>query len=362
MCDFKMLLQFEAKKLLSKRLLCVLTVITLMLTVWMLSGGAGYSKEYRAVEGMEWNRENFSEICALAQQQDDGNPDLYVYLTQPQWYVQCIKLNDTLTYDDYLDFRRSWVEGNYRDMRMTDRERDYWDRVGRDTDTPVLGYAGGWIVMQAALHKLTALYLLLIAFALCPSFAGEYACRTDGLLHSARFGKRHLFAAKLLTGIGFAAAAGLLFALFIIAVCGLQYGLGGFGIPVQVRVIESMYPLSIGSFTLIAMGLMILAGMMNAALVMLLSEATRSSLPPLAVVFATILFTVVIQVEGGTRTFQQFMSCLPVLRCGEMSLDDERLYFGMNALLFSSLLYFALTVIFTAICRECYRRYQVRGQ
>ncbi len=151
---------------------------------------------------------------------------------------------------------------------------------------------------------------------------------------------------------------GILVCLLILGISGGLYGFDGYHVSVQVNYVDSMYPLTMGQTTLICLGLIILSGLMTAAIVMTLSECFRNSIVPLAVTFLTIIMTFAIS-QGLPRAILQIMYYIPDLRIGQLALADERLVLGMNAFQFSYILYPALTIICVIICWQSYRHYQI---
>lgn len=364
MSNLCILVRYELKKICSKKLVWLIIFIVFIISVLILKSGVPADcKVYEKYNGIVWNADNYDTITSLADSSsNDGQAEKYHYISQLEWYTDFKKIKESLSFDDYIKYRTNIVEENYDDNLLSEMEIRYWNNRGKNTFTPTLQYAGSYINIASDMFSFTAFFLLLTAFALSSCFSDEFLYRTDSITLCTKSGRQRIYIAKCLSAAIFTLVLGIVYAIFLFLISGAIYGFEGFHAPVQVWFMESMYPLTMGKFVLILFGLMLLSGLMNSAVVLLLSMLSRNSLPSLAVTFGSMLFATVIQIKGGTKLFQQIMSYLPVLRCGSISIVDERLVMGLDALKFSYILYTVILVITVIIGKVCYDRYQVKSR
>lgn len=364
MRNFLILIKYEVRKICNKTLLWIALFIVAVISILILNSGVPADREvYQAYNGIVWNNDNFDMICSMVDDSSYSEQEgKYHYIAQLEWYSDFKKLNENISFNNYLHYRNNMVYATYLDNQLTEKEIQYWDENGEITYTPVLWYAGSYINLASDMFAFTSFFILLTAFALSSCFSDEFLYRTDAVTLCTKSGRCKIYKAKCCSSAVFVVILGLVYALFLFVISGLIYGFEGFNAPVQVSCIDSMYQLTMGEFVTILFGLMILSGLMNSAVVLLLSMSFRSSLPPLAVTFAGMLFVTVIQLNGGTRIFKQFISYLPVLRCNSISLVDERLVMGMDALKFSYILYLIILISAVIVGKLYYDRYQVRSR
>lgn len=364
MIDLCVLIKYELRKICAKRILWIAFAIVVVISVLILKSGIpANGKVYDDYNGLVWNSSNYDRISSLVDNSNDtGQEGKYHYIAQLEWYCDFKKINDNINFNDYVNYRNSMVNETYLDNQLTEKEIQYWNNKGESTYTPTLQYAGSYINLASDMFAFTAFFLLLTAFALSSCFSDEFIYRTDAITLCTKLGRHKIYIAKCCSAAIFTIIIGVVYALFLLLISGIIYGFEGFNAPVQVWCIDSMFPLTMGRFVIILFGLMLLSGLMNSSIVLLLSMVFRNSLPPLAVTFASMLFATVIQIKGGARIFKQLMSYLPVLRCGSISVVDERLVMGIDALKFSYILYSAILIISVIIGKLCYDCYQVKSR
>lgn len=361
------LVKYELKKLFSRKITWISLAVMLILSFLdLLSTGisAGRSDVFKNFNGLEWNEENFSTITSMIDERgayERGNAGKYRYITQLDWYYNSYN-NDELCYEDWLSLRHKRVNENYEYLMLSEKEIAYWNEKGKDTDTLELKYAGSWINALICMYRSTMLFIIVTSLILSPCFSEEYINRTDALTLCTRTGRKNLFAAKYLSAAVFTILSGFIYSAFIIIVCTLINGPGGFSAPVQEFLHDSMMPLKLGTAALLIMLLMIVSGIMHSALLLMISLITRNSIAPAAVGFASVLLPSIFDVQSGSRTFTQIMSYLPTIRCGYMSLTDERLFFGMNVITAGFIIYITAAALITCISYFIYRKYRIKSR
>lgn len=123
---------------------------------------------------------------------------------------------------------------------------------------------------------------ILIVICLSPIFAEEYTTHVDALMLSAKNGRKKVMAAKLLTGLSFAAVISLTGYLVMLAEQIIIYGRGDLSAPMQViqKLEDSPFPFSTGEMLLITLGCSMLSSLLVSVIVMLCSANMKSSFGP----------------------------------------------------------------------------------
>ncbi|WP_018212743.1 ABC transporter permease subunit [Desulfitobacterium hafniense] len=121
---------------------------------------------------------------------------------------------------------------------------------------------------------LTAGFVL--AICLAPLFAGEYTSGTAQLILSSKRGKNKLITAKLFTGFSLTAMIAMVLTTLSLALSLFLFGGDGAGAPLQLYMIFSPYPLTMGHTALLLAVSTFFALMMTAAITMLLSARLKS--------------------------------------------------------------------------------------
>ena len=210
--------------------------------------------------------------------------------------------------------------------------------------------------------------VLLVTVALCRFCSEEHRARTDQLVLSSEKGKTTAFWARCAAGVSFAVGIALVFSALQMALCCALYGMDGFAAPLQLWVEGSFSALhvSMGQFSLILLGLLVLACGMAAVFVMLLSELFGTAIPALVVPFALSAASILELFMGNGRWMEQAASYLPFFRVSADTLQDYYLVtlgsFQLNSIQFSVVLYLLLAGLFGLLYRICHRRYQVTGR
>lgn len=119
----------------------------------------------------------------------------------------------------------------------------------------------------------------IIAICLAPLFSNEYASHMDALILSSRYGKNKAIAAKLLTGVTFAAGITILYLGITLLELSLLYGFHGWKLPVQACRTGFPLTLPIHMLQMLAISIVcaVCASCMVAAVVMFCSAKIKSS-------------------------------------------------------------------------------------
>lgn len=202
-----------------------------------------------------------------------------------------------------MDLSDSWT--------YTPAERAFWTaQQARVAEPLAYGYYGGWTnIIDCAAFLVFP--LLAICVTLTPVFAGEYQAGTDAVLLACRRGRGKLAAAKILAALAYATAYFLVGAAIICGVSLAAYGAGGADLPIQLVELGAPYALTCSQAALLTVALMYLAALGVAALTLLLSSRTRSSLTVIVADVVVVFVTGLIP-SGGNAVLQHVLSLFPL--------------------------------------------------
>lgn len=202
-------------------------------------------------------------------------------------------------------------DGQGGTWEYSDAERAYWTQMRASVETPLsYGYVGGWdnVIDCAAFLSFA---MLAVCVTLSPVFSAEYQGGTDAVLLSTRHGRSRLVGAKIAASLIYVTAY---FALAAAVVVGFSVGLRGaegFGRSVQNIMFACPYPLSAGQAALVMVGCLFLATVGIAALTLLLSSRTRSSLA-VFVAGMLIVFVTGMLPSGGSGVISRVLAVFPL--------------------------------------------------
>lgn len=192
----------------------------------------------------------------------------------------------------------------------SDAERTYWLDKQASVETPFeYGYAEGWSDILDCIGFLV-FAMLGICVTLAPVFAGEYQARTDAILLSSRYGRSKLVVAKIVASFAYAT---MLFALAVLAVCGIPlafFGMDGAALPLQNVDLAIPYAFTMVQAVLVQVGLTYLMTLGFAALTLLLSARMRSTLGVFVVDVVLIVMTGMVP-SGGNAAVARIIDLFP---------------------------------------------------
>ena len=276
----------------------------------------------------------------------------------PFLYLNTMEDQSGASAEDFYRQQAEYFQKESISTPLTDAELAYWQEQAAGLGPMYLDYAGGWQAIVEHCGLLCQIAVLLVTAALCRFCSEEHRARTDQLVLSSEKGKTTAFWARCAAGVSFAVGA----------LCGALYGMDGFAAPLQLWVEGSFSALhvSMGQFSLILLGLLVLACGMAAVFVMLLSELFGTAIPALVVPFALSAASILELFVGNGRWMEQAASYLPFFRVSADTLQDYYLVtlgsLQLNSIQFSVVLYPLLAGLFGLLYRICHRRYQVTGR
>ena len=263
--------------------------------------------------------------------------------------------------------RMSFQEEHWQDSLLTEVEKEFWRKQETELDYPVTyRYVTGYETLFDACYTIGIVGLFVIASCMSGIFPQERVRKTDQLLLSSKYGRKHLFRMKFMAGIFVSL---LMITILVIAalLCSFFiYGLRGHDAAFQLYYVGSSLNISMGEAVLITYMIVIVAVVFMGALVMLLSEFLDSSVGTLAVATALIVAPMVISVPEEYRFFSQLWIATPGDIVAIWNIFDVRtiVLFGKVFMIWQVVPIFYLIIsIFLAILGENhFVRRQINGR
>lgn len=262
--------------------------------------------------------------------------------------------------------RQENLEATYSSYKLSDKEIKYWqDREDKVQKPIILQY-------EAFYETLTFqdIYLCMfvatfwIAVVISQIFAEEHNRKTDQLILSSRFGKKHSYFAKISAGITFTLLAAALIMLIKTLFDISFYGTEGFNASILLGTGQYSSDMTFGQSTLIMLGIFFLAAILTAILAMFVSERFKSSIAAIAVIVALMFVASIVNIPIRFRLPSQLWYYFPInLVRYDKGFYDLRLVSIGNVNLTSwqiaPFLYVVLGIILVIIGKRIYCKYQV---
>lgn len=277
--------------------------------------------------------------------------------------VQNWEVNET----DLYEARTKRLENNWKSIPLTETEKEFWRNKESQIDTPLIYYYHeGYENILECFLTVGVLMLLFVAICLSNLFADEHIRRTDQLVLSSVAGKESAYWAKILAGCTVSVIVATVMTLMIIGLNLGYYGAEGFGMPVQSCLSTYSYPISIGQACLIAYGILIVASVLAAAFVMVISELFRSGIVALAISTGLIILGNVIMIPTQYRVIAQIWDWSPMVYLSAWEVFDPRTLtlFGhcFTSWQVVPVIYILASFVLTFVGKYIYRNYRIFGR
>lgn len=217
------------------------------------------------------------------------------------------------------------LENNWQSISLTETEKEFWRNKESQIDTPLIYYYHeGYENILNCFLTVGVLMLLFVAICLSNLFADEHIRRTDQLVLSSIGGKEPAYWAKILAGVTVSVVAATIMTLMTIGLNLGYYGAEGFGMPFQACFSTYSYPITIGQACLIAYGVLIVASILAAVFVMVISELFHSGIAALAISAGMIILGNVIMIPTQYRVIAQIWDWSPMAYLSTWNVFDPR--------------------------------------
>lgn len=403
MNNFGVLYRYEIKKLIRRKIVWITGTIILALSLLSITAdvtgkyyvdGEVYDTHYhmmetdreydRKISGREIDQELMEEMQAAYRKVPTDAlryslTDEYQTYARPYSQIYQIvrkvmgfsDLEDICAWEvDEAAFYDAFAENNveaYSSGFLTEGEKAYWRKKEAALTKPfVFGYADGYWKLISSAHTISVMLLLFCTICLSDIFTREHTLRTDQLLLSSRFGKRQVYLAKAAAGMSFVLVSTLVMVITMIITSLGIYGTDGFSVMIQIAVAGYPLQLKAGIVVIMMYALMILAVLLTAAFVIMLSELFRSSTATLAAVSGISLLPLFVHVPSQLRVLAQIWGYMPGGLLDTDTIMGVRLlpFFGSYLTMWQAtpLIYILLGALFLYFGMRAYQKYQVSGR
>ncbi len=298
---------------------------------------------------------------------DQVNPQSVINEYQPVYSFVCnIVENGILgiSAEELYNERTMLISQNRTDQMLTAEELNYWEEKSPQIETPfTYEYAEGWRNIWRYSYTINYMVLLMITICLSNMFSVEHLQKTDAIILSSQYGKKHLYLAKILAGITF----GVIIASFILGVTMISsilvYGADGYDAALQLMYPLSSWKISIGESILILFGVLLLISILYSVAIMILSEIIKNSVAVMAISVGIMILTMMFDIPYQWRIPSQIYDLLPTNLLINFQLWDDRLVpvFGRYLINFqiAPLMYAVAIIILFWIGKRKYQKYQI---
>lgn len=277
--------------------------------------------------------------------------------------IQHWKADETALYEA----RTQHLETNWQSIPLMEKEKEFWRNKESQIDIPLTyDYHEGYENILDCFLTVGVLMLLFVAICLSNLFADEHTRRTDQLVLSSISGKESAYWAKILAGVTVSVIVATLMTVMTVALNLGYYGVEGFGMQFQACFSMYSYPITIGQACLIAYGILIVASILAAVFVMVISELFCSGIAALAISASLIILGNVIMIPAQYRVIAQIWDWSPIAYLSTWNIFDSRTLtlFGQC---FTSwqvvpVVYILLSVVLAIVGKYIYQQYQVFGR
>lgn len=371
------IVRYETEKLLRKKIVwaCLLGVVLMeyaMITNWVYPGpnGVQYFQdgELMRLEGGEGIREaqaiaekyegplTDDKVQAILEDFDMPDEDMKKYGLDPDREGH---YTHNPLYSSLRDFQN--MDGSWNGLSV----REVYGELADDLN---LGYSSGWVnVIFAMIYTILSLCSVL-TIILAPLFAEEYTRGTDALILTGAYGRTKCAWAKIITGFLVSLALIAIVVLTFLAVYLATYGTSGWNASIQLNDMNCFrnvpFFMSCGQGVLYAILMWLTAGLVLAAVAIVISALAKSSFTSLIISFALFVIPMFIDWDalGFLRLPAQF---IPILQIQLFNLFEYPILHAGGLQVKLMWLTVLVAVVMVAVCsiyaRRAFARHQVMG-
>lgn len=263
--------------------------------------------------------------------------------------------------------REIYLEENYKDKFLTEKEKEFWRQKESELTWPVTyKFCDGYDKLMSLHYTVGVISLVAMATCMAGIFTEEHTRKTDQLILCSRYGKEKLYWVKLAAGVSFS----ILLSLFYIGVSALSvfilHGLDGFKAPFRLLHAEYSYDLTVGEAILIMYGMIIAACIITGVFTMVLSEWVESNIGALSIVVGMIILCMFVNMPENNRFVYQLWNYLPPNFVAVWNIFSVQTVsvFGkfFTAWQAVPVMYLTAAVVLALLGKVAYVRYQVKGR
>lgn len=266
--------------------------------------------------------------------------------------------------DELYKMRENSILQNRIDQMLTKKEMDYWKEKDKQIKTPfTYERTESWSNLWSCMYTINYMILLMLAICLSNVFSVEYLRKTDAIILCSRYGKKHLYLAKILAGISFGIITAILF-FGITAISNIcVYGADGFSATFQIAFPLSSWSITIGESVLVLLFVLLIISVLYSVAIMILSEILKNSVAVMAIPVGIMILTMMIDIPYQFRIASQIYDLLPTNLLTVWELWDDRLVsiFGKYLTNFqiAPIIYLIIIALLFFSGKNIYQKYEI---
>lgn len=272
-----------------------------------------------------------------------------------------------ITADDMYNSRKEFNTEVLYMHGATDSEIEWIERQDEKVEKPfIYEYHVGPTKITDTMFLPATLGFLLAAIVLSSVLTGEHSRRTDQLILSSRYGRRKTYFAKMLAGISIMLLTIILWIAIMFIGVGCTIGFNGMNAAIQIDIVYSWYPFTIGQIITRWCVMLVLAAVLYAVAAMFISELLKSRLGAIGIMTVLYFLGNFFPSNANTRPVAHIIQLLPTVQLDNDSFWSSWLFkiggkYFMDMQI-APVLYALLSIIMVLLGVRLYCRYQVSGR
>lgn len=390
MNNFGILVKYEWKKLLKKKMVRIAILVVIILEIFLnlsfmmqyyasyisddegnvilIDERSGYEKlmddkeDAKALEGRKLDNVMLEEMRQFYREYSPR--DKYAEILSIVRAVSGEEKWDFTAEKMYGEIWKNTMKSSLKNFVLSEQEMAYWEEQMKKIETPfTYHYAMAWeTILNNQCMGIGMLLVMLLAVCLSGMFSEESRLKTNHLILCAKNGKTPAYLAKAVVGMLFGFFGALV--LYMISF-GFQFyflGTDGFHAILQQDIVYSPYPISVGEAVLIMFGLTILIGVLESMFALVLSLVLNNSLAAMSVVAGIMMLTSFISIPKRFRILSWLWHFIPLGILGTGEFYDGRLFHFLGIYItnlgFAPILYSVLILVLFWIGKKKYVKVQ----
>ena len=266
--------------------------------------------------------------------------------------------------DSFYSIRREKLEQSVLQTQMGEKSKERILAIDDQVITPfTFSYTDGYTRYFVMVNTLGLISAFVMAVCLSPLFSGEYSSGADQLILSTKQGKNKLIFAKLFTGFSLTVILGLVLLSLAFCLSLAVFGSEGANAPLQLYMIFSPYPLTMRQTALLLTVVSLFAYQMTAAITMLLSAKLKSSFGVIVLVSIFLIAPMLGTVSERNILLYNLYHLFPTQMTSLWSAVDVIQYEFENLVIhpyvFHPLFAIALCVLLTPLAYHSFKHHQI---
>lgn len=387
MSNFLTVYRFELKKILNHKIVWIMMLGMSMLLLGSIIADIFFNGTSVNGEWMSMYEYNMKKQAA-AENIEGRVFDENLYQDMKKAYTEGMESGEYLEYEDVYNllrtviggerimltgmddfYKKRWenIETDFINLRLSDKEKDYWEIRNSELSIPITYNRGQapYEILEAV-YTLGALMLLVIAAGLPGVFCDEHRMRTDQLTLCSRYGRGRLYFAKIAAGLTFCLVSAFVLAAVTVIPVLIVYGTEGFDSTIIIKMVYAISNKSFGEILASYFLIYFFASLLFGAFAMFFSELTHNGIATMTVMVCGMLFCLTVSIPDSIRTLAQITALLPNCILAPWSLYEYRLipFFGgyLTNIQAAPVIYLLFTVLFIIVGKRLYNGYQAEGR